>query len=1083
MKSLLIANRGEVAVRIARAAAELGIRTVAVFSRDDAASLHVRRADAAVALSASGPAAYLDGEALVEAALATSVDAVHPGYGFLSERADFATRCKEAGLVFVGPSAKTLERFGDKAAARALAKEIGLPLARGTMGPTSVAAARVLMAELGGRPLMVKALAGGGGRGMRIVGRPDDLDEAFPSAAAEALAAFGSTDLYVEEVLAPARHIEVQLVGDRTGAVLHLHERECSLQRRRQKIVEVAPAPGLDPETRDAITSAAVRLGEAARLESLATVEFLLEPESGRFVFMEANPRLQVEHPVTEEVLGLDLVRTQLRLAAGETLADLRLSQDRIGPPRGYAVELRLNMERMLPDGSAAAGGGTLSAFEPPGGAGIRIETFGYAGYKTSTAFDPLLAKVIAHVASGEWLDALARARRALREFRVEGVATNLAFLQRLLDEPAVQAARFDIGYVDANASRLAAGEEDTALLPPAAVEGAPDEPAAAEEAPAGSIAITAATGGTLVALTIEAGDEVRTGQTIGAIEAMKMEHAISVPRSGVVTALLRQPGDGVAAGQPLLFLAPGEAADDSSGPADDTEARDEAGSVELRARRAAFSDEGRPAAVARQERRGALTARERIARLCDPASFREIGGLIRSERAEGEAPADGIVVGSARIQGRPVVVMAQDFTVFGGSSGRLGGLKMERAARQAMDHGIPVVMLLDGGGHRIQDGQSSREYATAVPIFHDFARMTGWVPVVSAILGAGFAANTNYSAMADLVLMVRGLSAMGLAGPALVRAGTGEDVDVEGLGGAAAQVDRNGLADLGLGSEDEVFAAIRAFLSYLPSNARAPAPLGPATEPLPHDLARLVPANTRRSYDMHRVIEAIADRQSLFEIKPTFARNVVTTLARLEGRPIGIVANQPSQMSGTLDAAACEKAARFVAFCDAFGLPLVFLVDIPGLLIGPAAERSTLGRRSAKLLFELGHATVPRISVILRKGYGLGYLAMAGGRSFEADACFAWPTAEICAMSVEGSVDVAFRRDYEGAPDPAARRRELIAAIRQEISPFKAAEGFGIDDVIEPGETRERIAEVLARAPARRPNPIPPKFRAISPI
>lgn len=1089
MRRLLIANRGEIAIRIARAASELGIETVAIVSADDAASLHARRADSALSLTGDGPSAYLDADGIVAAALRAGADSIHPGYGFLSESADFARRCSEAGLTFVGPRPETLALFGDKAAARSLAERAGLPLARGTSGATDLAAARAFMAELSDRPVMVKALAGGGGRGMRVVDDPSRLAEAFERAASEAQAAFGSGELYVEELVSPARHVEIQLVGDRTGAVVHLFDRECSLQRRRQKVMEIAPAPGLDPSLRQAMTEAAVKLAQAARLTSLCTVEFLLEPGSGRCVFMEANPRLQVEHPVTEEVMGIDLVRTQLRLASGETLAGLALTQAEIGEPRGLAIEMRINMERLGDDGSAIPTGGTLTAFEPPGGAGIRIETFGYAGYATSTRYDSLLAKVIAHVPSGLLADALGRGGRALQEFRIEGVETNRGFLQNLLIDPDVVANRFDTLFVERNAGRLAMAAEARDLGP--AVEAPAATGGAAERrlAPSGTIAIGAPLGGRVVSLRVEVGDTVVAGRVIGVIEAMKMEHAVAAPRSGVVHEVCAVVGDGIAAGDPLAFLRPADAelmgtdepGSDEPRP-DDT--RDEHALDELRRRKAELLDEGRSEAVARQRKRGALTARERIARLCDPASFREIGGLIRSERADRAAPADGIVVGSALIEGRPVMVMSQDFTVFGGSSGRLGGSKMERATRQAMDHGIPVVMLLDGGGHRIQDGQSSRDYAPAMSIFHDLARMTGWVPVVSAILGAGFAANTNYSSMADLVVMVRGLSAMGLAGPALVRAGTGEEVDVETLGGAGAQVDRNGLADLGVESEEAALTAIRTFLSYLPSNARDGARLAATwSEPREEGFEGLVPANTRRAYDMHAVIGHIVDPGSLFEIKPTFARNVVTSLARLAGRPVGIIANQPLVGGGMLDAPACEKAARFVAFCDAFGLPVISLVDIPGLLIGSAAERSMLGRRSAKLLFEFGHATVPRISVILRKGYGLGYLAMAGGRSFDADACFVWPTAEICAMSVEGSVDVAFRRDYERAPDPAERRRQLIAEIRDAISPIKAAEGFGVDDVIWPSETRARLLEVLARAPARRRNDMPPKFRAIPPI
>jgi propionyl-CoA carboxylase beta chain len=393
--------------------------------------------------------------------------------------------------------------------------------------------------------------------------------------------------------------------------------------------------------------------------------------------------------------------------------------------------------------------------------------------------------------------------------------------------------------------------------------------------------------------------------------------------------------------------------------------------------------------------------------------------------------------------------------------------------------------MLLDGGGHRIQDGQNSRGYARSRETFGTFSRIAGWVPIVSAVLGFGFAANTNYSAMADLVVMVKGKSTMGLAGPALVKAGTGEVIDANDLGGTQRQVDRNGLADLGLDSEEEALDTVKEFLSYLPTNARSTAQLLTPAAPSGDQsrLESIVPANTRKAYDMRRVIDVLSDEGSVFEIKPTFAQNILTALARIDGRPVGFIANQPLHLSGMLNSNACEKAAHFIALCDAYGLPLIYLVDIPGMSIGSPAEDANLGRRSAKMLFELGNATVPRISIVLRKGYGLGYVAMAGGRSFDADACFIWPSAEICAMSVEGSVDVAYSKLYLNEPDPMTRRQELIDEIRAEIDPIKAAEGFGVDEIIEPSETRSRIIDVLARAPARRPSRQPPKFRSIAPI
>jgi len=510
---------------------------------------------------------------------------------------------------------------------------------------------------------------------------------------------------------------------------------------------------------------------------------------------------------------------------------------------------------------------------------------------------------------------------------------------------------------------------------------------------------------------------------------------------------------------------------------------------------RTTLGDGARQPQMDKLARRGRLSARARIARLVDAGSFTETGGLVAAEEdgigagkfpQRTASPADGVVTGTALIDGRPVVVLSQDFSVHGGSIGRLGSAKVQRALQVAITRGMPLVMILDGGGHRIQDGQDARHFANANGTFHNFARASGWVPMVALMLGAGFAGPTNYAGMADFVVMVRGLSTMGIAGPALVKAATGEEIDAMELGGADVQVDRQGIADLGVDSEDEAFAAARRFLGYLPGNARAAQQVADEPRPLarlPDAILDLVPVSTRKAYDVRKVLRELADAGSYFELKPTFAANMITAFARLGGRPVGFMANQPLRLGGMINSDACDKGAHFIALCDAFGLPIVSFIDVPGFSIGSSAERTSLGRRSAKLVFEWGHASVPRVSVVLRKGYGLGYFAMCGGRSFSADACFAWPSAEICAMSIEGAIDVAFRKDYEAAPDPMARRQQMIDETRARIGALRAAEGFGIDDIIDPRDTRQRLAEILDSAQARRPADHPPKFRSIAPI
>ena len=400
MKKLLIANRGEIAIRIARAAADMGIATVSVFSEDDATSLHTRRSDESRALKGVGPSAYLDIAQIVAIAKESGCDAVHPGYGFLSENAEFAKACAAAGLTFVGPTPETLDLFGNKATARALAEKCDVPVLSGTSKATSLAEVATFF-DRSPDGIMIKAIAGGGGRGMRPVLDKSELERAYQLCQNEAKQAFGNGDVYVEQLFPRARHVEVQIVGDGQGGVSHLYERECSIQRQRQKIIEIAPAPGLAPDIRTALYDASLKLAKAANYRNLGTFEFLVDTTGKRFAFIEANARLQVEHTVTEEITGIDLVRAQLDIAQGKRLADIGLDQKSIPASRGIAVQLRVNMETMGADGSVRPAGGMLTAFEPPIGPGIRIDAFGYSGYATNPRFE--LAAGQGHRAHEVW--------------------------------------------------------------------------------------------------------------------------------------------------------------------------------------------------------------------------------------------------------------------------------------------------------------------------------------------------------------------------------------------------------------------------------------------------------------------------------------------------------------------------------------------------------------------------------------------------------------------------------------------------------------------------------------------------------
>ncbi len=508
-----------------------------------------------------------------------------------------------------------------------------------------------------------------------------------------------------------------------------------------------------------------------------------------------------------------------------------------------------------------------------------------------------------------------------------------------------------------------------------------------------------------------------------------------------------------------------------------------------------AVLDPARPEAVERQHKLGKLTARERIERFVDPDSFLEVGRFAEPAHEtdftkDVVAPADGVITGSALLDDRPVGLVVGDFTVLGGSMGTTGGLKTEQIGRQCIENGHPLVLLFDGGGHRIQEALDSRHFsfgATVSMSYRTMCALSGWIPSVAAILGPGFAGPANYAAMSDFVVIVREIGTMGVAGPALVKIALGEDATKESLGAADLQAGAWGVADLAVDTEQEALDALRRFLSYLPSNAGERPPVLDVVEeevaPDPEPLLDLVDANTRRAYNVRKVIAHLVDQDSTFEIKPAYARNIVTAFARLGGMPVGIVANQPMVKAGTIDTPACEKAAHFVSLCDAFGLPLIYLIDTPGIMVGRGAEASGLIRRHARMLYELGHATVPRFTVVLRKGYGIAYVMMNGGREFAPDLNLIWPTAEICGMQIEGAVDVAYRKDVQSAPDPAVRRQELIDGFKAQVGPLQAAAGFGVDDIVDPRQTRTRIIATLRRTAPRRRNDHPPKYHGISPV
>ena len=1053
---LLVANRGEIAIRVMRAAAELGIPTVAVAPRDDAGSLHTGKADAAATLTGRGPAAYLDAAQLVQVACDHACDAVHPGYGFLAESAAFAEACRTAGVTFVGPATETLRLFGDKARAREAAAAAGVPVPQGLdHAVTRDEAQQFFNALPAGSAMMIKAVGGGGGRGSRVVHDATELDANFTRCQQEAQTAFGNDALYVEEFLPQARHIEVQILGDATGQVVHLHERECSVQRRFQKLIEIAPAPALPTDLKDAIVAAAVRLAEHVGYANAGTFEFLVDMAARRFAFIETNARLQVEHTVTEEVTGVDLVNAQLQLAGGASLADLGLTQ--IDPPRGYAVQARVCMESMATDGTVRPTAGTLTAYEPPSGPGVRTDGFGYSGYQTSLSFDSLLAKVIGHAPTGGFEAAITRTTRALREFRIEGVATNIGLLQNILLHPAFAQGSIHTRFVDEHVQILTDEQNQPSFVAPDGYvpKATNPEDDVADLGPEGSVGLNAPMQGTIVSIDVAEGDTVQIGQVVAVVEAMKLQHDIRADRGGVVCATSMNEGDVVREGYPIVFLFESDDAGEASqgdGGFDLDLVRDDLSEVNEYIQRTL--DEAHPDEVAALREKGRRTPREIIDSLCDTDSFREFGppaaGSVLGGTIQGFGSVNGELVGTSRSR-TAIVHSNQVFTSY-----THGHYRQEQVHELVSDWRLPLVLVSEG--EDLPRGNPGGVGLDA-SVFADFAKLSGLVPLIGLNLGSCYGGNAALLACCDVIVGTKN-STLGATSPELTNAvGLGSYSEYE-LGSMAMQAE-NGNVDIVVEDDDEAVATVKQYLSYFQ---------GPMADWEAHDQRRLrhiIPENRVRAYDMRDIIATLADVDSVLEIRKDFGIGVFTSFIRVEGQPMGVVANNPAHLAGAVDSPGADKGARFFQLCDAFDIPVVVFMDCPGIMVGPDHERTALVRHAVRL-FNIGaNCTMPMFGIMVRKAYGLGVQAMIGGASSVPYLTVAWPTAEFAGMNIDGAVKLSARRELEAIDDPEERKQAYQSRVAQGYESARAINS-GARYVIDPAETRDYIASGLKSLPSR---------------
>ncbi len=1079
---MLIANRGEIAVRLARAGAAAGLETVAVYSRDDEACLHTRIADHAVEIPGQGAAAYLDIQSLVSVAKSHGCDVIHPGYGLLSESAAFASACADEGILFAGPSPETLSLLGDKVSARDLARAHHVPVIEGSGTVADAAAAKAFLDGLDGAPAIIKAQAGGGGRGMRVVRNAADIDTAFEACATEAKNAFGDGSLYLERYLPHARHIEVQIIGD-GESVAHLYERDCTIQRRHQKIIEIAPAPNLPEAVRRKMLDAAVALGKAANYRGLGTVEFLLDAsatgDDAPFFFIECNPRLQVEHTITEEITGIDLVAAQLAVCSGATLDRLNLSGD-IPPPQDSAIQLRINTEVMAPDGSVKPAGGTLSVFHPPGGPGVRIDSHGYAGYRTNPHFDSLLAKLIIRAPHQEWDALMELAHRVAGEFRIEGADTNLAFQRALLADPALAAWDVETNFIADNLDALlAVANADDRVKPSVSGDVSAAPKAEHVAAPEGTVAAPAPLQGLLVSIAVSEGEHVRAGQEVAILEAMKMQHGVVAPQAGIVRLVAGEPGEVLDEGAPVLFIEPAEGDDahaDAVADIDLDYIRPDLAELQDRIRRTL--DENRKAAVEKRHKLGFRTARENVADLCDDGSFMEYGQFVlaaqRNRRELDDlidnTPGDGMVAGFGAINGQTfdeeasrAAVLAYDYTVLAGTQGYFNHKKTDRVLELADKWHVPIVFFTEGGGGRPGDTDVRGISATGLDVetFATYAKSSGAAPRIAINNGRCFAGNAVLFGASDLTISTKN-SSIGMGGPAMIEGGGLGQYAPDDVGPMDVQF-RNGVVDLLAEDEADAVAQAKQLLGYFQGTTKD------WTCADQRKLRHVVPEDRKRVYDMRDAIALIADEGSVLELRRGYGHGMITAMVRIEGRPFGLFANDPKYLGGAIDAEASDKAARFMQLCDAFGVPILSLCDTPGFMVGPEHEKLATVRRASSMMVTGASISVPLFMVCLRKGYGLGAQAMAGGSFTSPVFLISWPTGEYGGMGLEGAVRLGYRKELEAQETPEARDalfEKLLAAYYEHGKALSVATLHEIDAVIDPVETRAWIINGIRTVP-----------------
>lgn len=1108
---ILVANRNEIAVRIQASILQLGHVPLGIHTTSEGAFaphlLHLPL-ESRLLIPGDGAKAYLDIPSIITVAKEAGADAVIPGYGFLSESPAFAQAVQDAGLLWIGPRPETLSLFGDKYRSKQFAKECRVPVLTSTSSNASLDEIRSFAKQLPrGTKVLLKALEGGGGRGIRIVNDLSELQEAYEGCKREALSSFGSDKVFAEPFLQDARHIEVQVVGDGLGGVQDVGERECTLQRRHQKLIELCPSPTLAtlPALRTAIIKSALDIAAAGKLISLSTFEFLFVPpgdgHDGHYYFLECNPRLQVEHTVTEEAYGVDLVATQIGLALGQPLKSLLPPTPKV-PPRA-ALQLRINAEKLMPDGNAVGTTGALTAFLPPSGPGIRVDTAAHpplggtvGTYRQGLAFDSLLAKII--IIGPNYENNIARARRALEQLRIAGVQTNRALLLALTeDERVVSNNSISTRFVEQNADKLY--ERTVALEKKWADEAASSSDGQAEESetktrlpPAGpgETYVKVHLPGRLVSFTLKEGAAVKKGDTIAILESMKMEHTVRSEVTGIVVKTLAAEGDNLDDGAAVALINVDEAATRDGDGTEDADSKIDLDSkpetlLELERVRAEMEDDSsiRAKATKRRRDRGFRTARENLTHLVDYGTFLEYGDFAlaaQRTRLIGDALSatrnDGVIVGWGKVNGRRTAICMYDYGVLAGTQGFFHHRKLDRLFTSVLENPAPLVLYAEGGGGRPGDVDLVHQKVAGLngPSFTLLAHINSrGIPIVGVANGYIFAGNAALLGTSDFIIATdnKGTS-IGMGGPAMIEGGGLGVYAPEDVGPVSVHLE-NGNIDIVVKDEEEATEVAKTLVGFF--QERPPAPPRSSGDWYwtrdPRLFRHAIPIDRKRAYDMHNILDLLSDDDTPFlEIGPHWGNSLITGFIRIQGQTVGVVAsNVLSPLGGAIDASSARKATRFMNILSKTrAAHLLALCDTPGFMVGPKAEPEG-GLRAFADYFAAGARFVDAggkmFGVTVRKAYGLGAQALLGGSTIVPFHSVAWPTGEFAGMGIEGAVKLGMKKELEAIADLEERAKaeqEFIDDMYRRGRAISMAQTTEIDSVIDPAETRDWVVRCL---------------------